>query len=104
MPTWQLLVDDFYEHMKKEQELLDLSYKESVRQKRERKKKEKKKKKNKWEWWEDFMPFYSQWYWTTNWLNEKCKAWYHGPRIKWMFLERWEKKQIAREKKRKKKK
>ena len=47
MPTWLLLVDDFYEHMKKEQELLDLSYKESVRQKRERKKKEKKKKKAK---------------------------------------------------------
>jgi len=89
--------------MKKEQELLDLSYKESVRQKRERKKKEKEKKKKK-GGWESFMPFYSQWYWTTNWLHEKTKAWYHGPRIKWMFLERWEKKQIAREKKRKKKK
>jgi septal ring factor EnvC (AmiA/AmiB activator) len=30
------LVEDFYDHMKKEQELLDMSYKESVRQKRER--------------------------------------------------------------------
>ena len=78
-----------------------MSYKESVRQKRERKKKEKQKKK--WEW-EDFMPFYSQWYWSTNWLNEKCKAWYYGPRINWMFLDRSEKKQRAKEKKRKKKK
>ena len=83
------MVDDFYDHMKKEQELLDMSYKESVRQKGERKKKEKLKKEKR---WEDFMPFYSQWYWTRNWLGEKCKAWYHGPRIKWMFLERWEKK------------
>ena len=30
------MVEDFYDHMKKEQELLDMSYKESVRQKRER--------------------------------------------------------------------
>tara|TARA_R110002096_G_scaffold294852_1_gene489120 strand:- start:169 stop:372 length:204 start_codon:yes stop_codon:yes gene_type:complete len=30
------LVEDFYDRMKKEQELLDMSYKESVRQKRER--------------------------------------------------------------------
>ena len=30
------MVDDFYDHMKKEQELLDMSYKESVRQKKER--------------------------------------------------------------------
>ena len=42
--------------------------------------------------WESFMPFYSQWYWTKDWLGRKCKAWYHGPRINWMFLERWEKK------------
>ena len=53
--------------------------------------------------WESFMPFYSQWYWTTNWLNEKCKAFYHGPRCEWMKLASWEKKQIAKEKKRKKK-
>ena len=31
-------------------------------------------------------PFVSQWYWTYNWLNQKCKAWYHGPRIDWMYL------------------
>ena len=30
------MVEDFYDHMKKEQELLDMSYKESVRQKKER--------------------------------------------------------------------
>ena len=30
------MVDDFYDHMTKEQELLDMSHKESVRQKRER--------------------------------------------------------------------
>ena len=36
--------------------------------------------------WDGFLPFYLQWYWTTNWLDEKCKAWYHGPRIKWMNL------------------
>ena len=28
--------NDFYDHMKKEQELLDLSYRESLRQKKER--------------------------------------------------------------------
>ena len=36
--------------------------------------------------WNSFLPFYSQWYWTTDWLNKKCKAWYHGPRIDWMHL------------------
>ena len=36
--------------------------------------------------WDSFLPFYSQWYWTRNWLNKKCKAWYHGPRIDWMNL------------------
>ena len=30
------MTEDFYDHMKKEQELLDLSYRESLRQKRER--------------------------------------------------------------------
>ena len=78
--------------MKKEQELLKMSYKEAVRQKRERKKKEKQEKEKR---WEDFMPFYAQWYWTRDWLNRKTKAWYHGPRIKWMNL--------FKEKKRKKK-
>ena len=93
------MVDDFYDRMKKEQELLDLSYKESVRQKRERKKKEKRKKILK---WEDFMPFYSQWYWTKDWLGKKCKAWYFGPRLDWMFLDKSEKKQREKEKKKKK--
>ena len=51
--------------------------------------------------WESFMPFYLQWYWSTDWLNEKCKAWYHGPRCEWMFLDKSEKKQIAKEKKKK---
>ena len=36
--------------------------------------------------WDSFLPFYSQWYWTTNWENKKCKAWYHGPRLEWMNL------------------
>ena len=36
--------------------------------------------------WNSFLPFYSQWYWSTDWLNKKCKAWYHGPRIDWMYL------------------
>ena len=38
------------------------------------------------------MPFYLQWYWMTDWLGNKCKAWYHGPRLKWMFLDKSEKK------------
>ena len=36
--------------------------------------------------WDGFMPFYSQWYWTTNWEDKKSPAWYHGPRIEWMNL------------------
>ena len=36
--------------------------------------------------WDSFLPFYSQWYWTTNWENKKVKAFYHGPRIDWMYL------------------
>ena len=77
------MVDDFYDHMKKEQELLNMSYKESVRQKRKRKEKEKIKKEKT---WEDYMPFYLQWYWMHDWLGKKCKAWYFGPRLPWMFL------------------
>ena len=42
--------------------------------------------------WDDLLPFYLQWYWTTNWLNQKSKAWYHGPRIKWMKLVKEKKK------------
>ena len=36
--------------------------------------------------WDSFLPFYSQWYWTRNWLDKKCKAFYNGPRIDWMHL------------------
>ena len=36
--------------------------------------------------WDSFLPFYLQWYWTRDWLNKKCKAWYHGPLIDWMHL------------------
>jgi len=25
-----------------------------------------------------------QWYWTWDWLNRKCKAWYVGPKLDWM--------------------
>ena len=32
------------------------------------------------------VKFISQWYWTYNWLNEKCKAFYYGPREKWMKI------------------
>jgi hypothetical protein len=70
------LVDDFYKHMKKEQELLDISYKESVRQKRERKKKEKEKE-EKYVW---------QWYWGFDWLGNKVKNIYFGPKLDWMKL------------------
>ena len=42
--------------------------------------------------WDEFMPFYLQWYWTRDWLDKKCKAWYHGPRIKWMNLVKEKKK------------
>ena len=36
--------------------------------------------------WDSFLPFYSQWYWDTNWEDKKYKAFYHGPRIDWMHL------------------
>ena len=42
--------------------------------------------------WDDFLPFYLQWYWTKDWLDRKTKAWYHGPRIKWMNLVKEKKK------------
>jgi len=42
--------------------------------------------------WERFLPFYLQWYWTRDWLDRKCKAWYHGPRVKWMKLVKEKKK------------
>ena len=36
--------------------------------------------------WDSFLPFYSQWYWDTDWEDKKYKAFYHGPRIEWMHL------------------
>jgi hypothetical protein len=38
--------------------------------------------------WDSFLPFYSQWYWQEALMYpyEKTKAYYHGPRIKWMNL------------------
>ena len=40
-----------------------------------------------------------QWYWMHDWLGNKCKAWYFGPRLNWMFLDKDEKKQIEKERK-----
>ena len=50
--------------------------------------------------WDSFLPFYSQWYWDTNWLGKKYKAWYNGPRIEWMKLVK-EKKNVSRERSKK---
>ena len=36
--------------------------------------------------WDSFLPFYPQYYWHKNWLNEWTIAWYNGPRIEWMEL------------------
>ena len=38
-----------------------------------------------------------QWYWSNDWLGKKSKAWYFGPRLDWMFLDKYEK-QKEREK------
>tara|TARA_R100001377_G_C3111630_1_gene82812 strand:- start:291 stop:464 length:174 start_codon:yes stop_codon:yes gene_type:complete len=38
-----------------------------------------------------------QWYWSNDWLGNKSKAWYFGPRLDWMFLDKYEK-QKEREK------
>ena len=32
-----------------------------------------------------------QWYWSRDWLGNKRKAWYFGPRLDWMFLNKDEK-------------
>ena len=32
-----------------------------------------------------------QWYWSNDWLGKKSKAWYFGPRLDWMFLDKDEK-------------
>ena len=50
--------------------------------------------------WDSFLPFYFQWYWDTNWLGKKYKAWYNGPRIEWMKLVK-EKKNVSRERSKK---
>ena len=38
--------------------------------------------------WDSFLPFVSQWYWQESKIYpyKKSKAFYHGPRIKWMNL------------------
>ena len=30
--------------------------------------------------------YYSQWYWGRDWLNNKVKNWYYGPKLDWMYL------------------
>ena len=30
--------------------------------------------------------YVSQWFWDTDWQGKKYKAFYHGPRLKWMKL------------------
>jgi hypothetical protein len=42
---------------------------------------------------------FGQWYWIYDWLGQKCKAWYFGPRLDWMKLNKDEKKQIEKERK-----
>ena len=44
--------------------------------------------------------FYSQWYWGNDWLGNKVKNFYHGPRLKWMNLVK-EKKNVSRERSKK---
>ena len=36
--------------------------------------------------------FYSQWYWSHDWLGNKVKSFYQGPRLKWMNLMKEKKK------------
>lgn len=40
--------------------------------------------------------FVAQWYWQRDWLNRKCKAFYFGPRIEWMNLDKERKKSDKR--------
>jgi len=42
---------------------------------------------------------FGQWFWSNDWLGKKSKSWYFGPRLDWMFLEKDEKKQIEKERK-----
>ena len=32
------------------------------------------------------IKFYAQWYWCTDYLNRKCRAYYFGARENWMYL------------------
>ena len=43
--------------------------------------------------------YYSQWYWDTDWLGRKYKAFYYGPRLEWMNLTKEKKKNERRRKK-----
>tara|TARA_Y100000361_G_C11076986_1_gene298878 strand:- start:314 stop:457 length:144 start_codon:yes stop_codon:yes gene_type:complete len=42
---------------------------------------------------------YLQWYWGTDWLSNKVKNWYYGPRLDWMKLVREPKKKKKEKKK-----
>jgi len=39
-----------------------------------------------------------QWYWSNDWTGKKSKAWYFGPRLDWMFLDKDEKKNESKRK------
>ena len=39
-----------------------------------------------------------QWYWHKDWLGNKSKALYFGPRLDWMFLDKDEKKNESKRK------
>jgi hypothetical protein len=41
-----------------------------------------------------------QWYWTNDWLGNKSKAWYFGPRLEWMNLDKDELASRKKERKR----
>jgi|TARA_R110000772_G_scaffold124872_1_gene231494 hypothetical protein len=41
--------------------------------------------------------YVGQWYWSNDWTGKKSKAWYFGPRLDWMNLDKDEKKQIEKE-------
>ena len=43
--------------------------------------------------------YYFQWYWGTDWLNNKVKNWYYGPRLDWMKLVKEPKKKKKKKKK-----
>ena len=49
------------------------------------------------------MKYVAQWYWDTDWLGKKYKAFYFGPRLDWMKLFKKEKKNDRNENKKKQK-